>query len=612
MTLMEQSDAGHRTGLSADKAASARLAREAWMRALTLTGSIARNPERTFPVAVEQVAATAPDTPALIDGSEYLTYRALMIRIQRYRNWATAQGIAKGDVVSLMIPNCVDYVALWLAITGLGAVAALINTNLSSEALAHVLRVASSNHAVIDASLGDAYLSAAPSIGGATKFWAYGGRIKGLQRLDWKDWAPEANPSELPPSERPTLRDRALLIYTSGTTGLPKAAVVSHYRVMQWSHWFAGMMDVSPSDRMYDCLPMYHSVGGVVAIGAMLVSGASVMLRPRFSAGQFWDDIAVWNCTLVQYIGELCRYLLNSASHPRERAHRVRLFCGNGLRGEIWRPFKQRFSIPRILEFYAATEGTFSLYNCEGEPGAIGKIPSFVKQRSAVSIVRVDHDGERPLRGPDGFCIRCETDEVGEAIGRIDGPDPMASNRFEGYVDQDASERKILRDVFAEGDAWFRTGDLMRKDDRGFFYFADRIGDSFRWKGENVSSDEVERAIACCPGVLQAVVYGVTVPGMEGKAGMAAILVREDFDLAALRRRLIAELPDYARPVFVRLCREIQSTGTFKPRKAELVQVGFDQAATTDPIFFDDRTAGAFVRADVALRARIAAGALRL
>jgi fatty-acyl-CoA synthase len=356
---------------------------------------------------------------------------------------------------------------------------------------------------------------------------------------------------------------------------------------------------------------MYHSVGGVVAVGAMLARGGSVVLRPRFSAGQFWDDIAVWNCTLVQYIGELCRYLLNSAPHPRERSHRVRLFCGNGLRGETWRPFKQRFSIPKILEFYAATEGTFSLYNCEGEPGAIGRIPSFVKQRSAVAIVRYDTDTELPLRGPDGFCIRCEPDEVGEAIGRIDGPDPMASNRFEGYLDSEASERKILRNVFTAGDTWFRTGDLMSKDDRGFFYFTDRVGDSYRWKGENVSSEEVARVIACCPGVLQTVVYGVNVPGVEGKAGMAAVVVRDGFDLDALRRRLIAELADYSRPIFVRLCRGIETTSTFKPRKDELQRVGFDQTATSDPIFFDDRAAGVFVPMDAALRDRIAAGALR-
>jgi len=611
MILAERSDAGLSVGPLADNATSARLAREAWMRALTLTGPIARSPERIFPTVGEEMAAQVPDTPAVIDGSEYLTYRMLVARIRRYRSWASAQRIGKGDVVCLMMPNCVDYVALWLAISGIGGVAALINTNLGGEGLAHALRVAAPKLIVVHASLGDAYFSAASRLGMEIKCWSQGGPIKGLPRLDWKDWTAQASPCGSGAPPKPTLRDTALLIYTSGTTGLPKAAMVSHHRVMQWSHWFAGLMDVSPSDRMYDCLPMYHSVGGVVAVGAMLARGASVMLRPKFSAGQFWDDISVWNCTLVQYIGELCRYLLNSAPHPRERAHRVRLVCGNGLRGDIWRPFKQRFSIPRILEFYAATEGTFSLYNCEGEPGAIGRIPSFVKQRSAVAIVRYDAEGERPLRGPDGFCVRCQPDEVGEAIGRIDSPDAMASNHFEGYVDPEASERKVLRDVFAQGDAWFRTGDLMRKDDRGFFYFADRVGDSFRWKGENVSSEEVTRAIACCPGVIQAVVYGVNVPGVEGKAGMAAILVKEGFDLAALRRRLIAELPDYARPVFVRLCREIETTGTFKPRKDDLVRVGFDQTATDDPIFFDDRTAGAFVPADAALRARIAAGALR-
>ena len=285
--------------------------------------------------------------------------------------------------------------------------------------------------------------------------------------------------------------DRALYIYTSGTTGLPKAANVSHFRLMQWSHWFAGMMDTRPNDRMYNCLPMYHSIGGVVAIGAPLVNGGSVVIRERFSASHFWDDVVEWNCTLFQYIGELCRYLVNSPPHPREAEHRLRLCCGNGLRPDVWEEFKRRFRIPQILEFYAATEGNFSLYNCEGKPGAIGRIPSFLAHRFPMALVKFDIETGEPIRNEEGFCIRCSANEVGEAIGKILDGGSSPGSRFEGYTDKEASDRKILRNVFMNGDAWFRTGDLMRRDENGYFYFVDRVGDTFRWKGENVSTTEV-------------------------------------------------------------------------------------------------------------------------
>ena len=346
----------------------------------------------------------------------------------------------------------------------------------------------------------------------------------------------------------PSINDRALHIYTSGTTGLPKAANISHFRLLEWSYWFAGMMDTKPTDRMYNCLPLYHSTGGVVAVGALLVNGGSVVIRPSFSASRFWDDVIASECTLFQYIGELCRYLVNTPSQPRETAHQLRLCCGNGLQPDIWDTFQNRFNIPRILEFYASTEGNVSLYNCEGRTGAIGRVPRFLAHSFPVALIRSDETGE-PQRDGDGFCMRCETDEAGEAIGKIvGGADAPHISQFEGYTDAGASDTKVLRNVFAAGDVWYRTGDLMRKDAAGFFYFVDRVGDTFRWKGENVSTAQVAQAICTCPGVRQAVVYGVAVPGTDGKAGMAAMVVDAAFDLAAFRQRLAASLPILCQP----------------------------------------------------------------
>jgi fatty-acyl-CoA synthase len=404
--------------------------------------------------------------------------------------------------------------------------------------------------------------------------------------------------------------DRALLIYTSGTTGLPKAASVSHRRILNWGGWFAGLSDAAPDDRLYDCLPVYHSVGGVVAPCSMLSAGASVVLAERFSSSGFWEDIVRFDCTIFQYIGELCRYLLKAPESEFEREHRLRLACGNGLRGDIWEAFQQRFAVPQILEFYAATEGNFSLYNVEGKVGAIGRIPPLLAHRFPAAIVRVEADGGDPVRGDDGLCIVCARNETGEAIGRI-GTADEGGGRFEGYTDARETDRKILRDVLAKGDAWFRTGDLMRQDEQGFFHFVDRIGDTFRWKGENVAAGEVTDAIRDCPGIVDAATYGVAVPGADGRAGMAAIVVDRNFDFAALSAHLARRLPSYAHPMVLRVMDTLDSTETFKQKKQQLVREGFDPAIVPDPLHFRDPQTGAYRPLDGSVYARIADGSLR-
>jgi fatty-acyl-CoA synthase len=376
--------------------------------------------------------------------------------------------------------------------------------------------------------------------------------------------------------------------------------------------WFGGLLNTGPDDRMYNCLPMYHSIGGVVATGAVLVNGGSVAIREKFSVQHFWDDIANWDCTLFQYIGELVRYLVNAPEQAREREHRLRLCCGNGLGADIWQKFQTRFQIPRILEFYAATEGNVSLFNVEGKPGAIGRVPSFLAHRFPLALVKFDPVTEKPARDGNGFCVRCAAGESGEAIGRIRGETAPAGGEFEGYTSTEETERKILRDVFERGDAWYRTGDLMRRDASGFYYFLDRIGDTFRWKGENVAASEVAAAIMAFPGIVEASVYGVRVPQADGAAGMAALVVDGPLDFAAFHRHLAALLPSYARPLFLRIKDHIALTETFKQKKNELVREGFDPAFSADALYFDDPSRRAYVRLGAALYDRIAAGEIRL
>jgi fatty-acyl-CoA synthase len=581
-----------------------------WLRALEAVAPIEPHPRRLLPDVIAEFAQTRPDAPALLSAQERLTYSALAGRANAFARWALNVGLGKGDTVALMMPNRPEYLAIWLGLTSVGVVVALINTQLRATALAHCVSVAAPTHAIVAAELCGEFDAAAKHLPKPPKIWRHGGdtgpdRFESISRV-----VAQLSGEPLTPAERRpvTIDDRALLIYTSGTTGLPKAANVSHRRLLYWSLWFAGLMDAGPDDRMYDCLPLYHSIGGVVATGAMLVRGGSVLIRDKFSARNFWDDVVDGDCTIFQYIGELCRYLVNAPEHSREHAHRLRLCCGNGLRADVWETFQDRFAIPRILEFYAATEGNVSLYNVEGKVGAIGRVPSFLAHRFPLKLVKFDTETDEPVRDQDGRCIRCATGEVGLAIGRITSDSSRAGAAFEGYTDARASEQKLLRDVFTSGDAWYRTGDLMRLDESGFFYFVDRIGDTFRWKGENVATTEVAAAIAKCPGVKDVAVYGVRLPQTEGAAGMAAIVVDGEFDLIDFRRRLARLLPAYARPLFLRITKEIAATATFKHLKRELQRQGFDPAATDDPVFFNDPAKKEYVPLDEALCARLAAG----
>lgn len=572
-------------------------AAQAWARALELTTPIAKRPDRIFPKVIEERAAQFGDTPALLSDRECFTYRALAERANQYSRWALAQDVGKGDCVGLLMPNRPEFMACWLGITQVGGVVALLNTNLRGPALTRCINLVAPKHLVLAAELVDALNTTLPELVTRPRIWNHGD-------LDPYGREPLGDSERRPV----TIEDRALYIYTSGTTGLPKAAAVSHGRVMQWTHWFAGMMNTQPADRLYNCLPMYHSVGGVQAPGAVLAGGGSVVLRDKFSARRFWDDVIRWDCTLIQYIGELCRYLIATECSPQETPPRIRMACGNGLRPDIWDAFKNRFGIPQILEFYAATEGNVSLFNVEGEPGAIGRIPSYLAHRFPATLIQFNVEKGEPVRDERGLCIRCGPNEVGEAIGQLQNGTENIGGRFEGYTSPEASEKKILRSALKPGDAWFRTGDLMRKDERGFFYFVDRIGDTFRWKGENVATPEVAQALCEFPGIKEANVYGVAIPGTDGRAGMATLVTDGELDLMTLRAHLARRLPHYARPLFLRIRSEMELTATFKYTKSDLVRQGYDPAATPDLIYFDDPDREAFVRMDDTLYDRIQTG----
>ena len=561
-----------------------------------------------FEIAVDRFE----DHTALIFEGERYTYRQLDALANRFAAWADAQGVQRGDTVALLLPNRAEYVPAWAGLAKIGANAALINNNLTGAALAHCLSISGASHVITDTESLASVDTIRVGLARPVTYWvidAQGELGEGRRPLDLKE--PKLAPERPSPERRAgiTARDVALYIYTSGTTGMPKAAKITHMRAQLYMRAFAGATAATPEDRLYNTLPLYHSTGGLCGVGAALLNGSTLVLRRKFSATHFWDDVAEHDCTIFVYIGELCRYLINQPWHQKERSHNLRLAFGNGLRPDVWTEFQERFGVPDILEFYGSTEGNVSMFNFDGRAGAIGRVPPYLRRNFSVRLVKFDVDAEMPVRGEDGLCIECEPGEAGEAVGLIKDD---ARHNYTGYADKAASDRKILRDVFELGDAWFRTGDLMRQDEAGYFYFVDRIGDTFRWKGENVSTTEVAEVLGRYPGVDEVNVYGVKIDKLDGRAGMAAITPGADFNLEGLRDYLVRELPAYARPIFVRIQPAIETTGTFKYRKVDLVREGFDPAKVEQALYFDPPGDGGYKRITPELYTKIQSGAFKL
>ena len=564
---------------------------------------IKREGTRTFVDVIEEQADKTPEAPAVLFLDRVISYRAFDEGANRFADWASGQGVVRGDVVVLLLENCPEYLMAWLGLIKLGAVAALINTNLKGAPLAHSISIAHARLAIVGADLAPTLAAAMRGSDPQPVVWTLGG-VADLDAVLAK-----ASPARPDRSVREGLlaRHNALYIYTSGTTGMPKAANFSHFRMMFMMYGFAGALNTTASDRTYVTLPLYHATGGICAVGMTLTAGGAVIIKRKFSAHEFWDDVRHYKATLFAYVGELCRYLLNTPPDLRDGEHVLRGCTGNGLRPEIWPAFQKRFAIPRIVEFYGATEGNVSMLNYDNVVGAVGRVPGYMRGLFPTRLVRFDIARETPVRGPGGFCVECEPGEVGEAIGAIsDRP----GRSFEGYTAAGDTQKKILRGVFKTGDIWFRTGDLLRRDELGYFYFVDRVGDTFRWKGENVATSEVTEALTVVPDILEVNVYGVAVPGCDGRAGMAALVARNGFDPEKLADRI--ELPAFARPLFIRLRPEMEVTGTFKLKKADLVSQGFDPDVISDPLFWFDPEAARYKPLTQTVYAEIVSGRVKL
>ncbi|WP_020649707.1 long-chain-acyl-CoA synthetase [Solimonas variicoloris] len=551
----------------------------------------------------EQLAASTPAQIALRFEDRAWTYAELNAWANRIAHTLAARGVTRGQAVALLFENRAEALACALAVVKLGAIAAMLNPQQRGEVLAHSIGLVDARAIVVGEECRAALESTAhhPQAGSALPFWWDG---EGEPPAGYRPLRGEAAlaPADNPPqTAQIRLREPCFYIFTSGTTGLPKASRMTHYR---WMRSLAGVGQLAVrmhrDDVLYCPLPLYHNNALTVSWSAVLSAGATLALGRKFSASRFWDEIRRYDATAFCYIGELCRYLLNQPARPDDREHRVRLVIGNGLRAELWDRFQQRFGIGRICEFYGASEANLAFVNGFGLARTAGFCPM------PFAIVEFDAAHELPRRGADGHLVRVAKGGVGLLITEITERAP-----FDGYTDKKASEAKLLRDVFKRGDCWFNSGDLVRGQGWGHIQFVDRVGDTFRWKGENVATTEVEGALNHFPGVTEAVVYGVQLPDCDGRAGMAALTLDTAFDGAALARHLSERLPAYAVPLFVRLRRAQETTATFKFRKVELKQQGYDPAQIDEPLYVLRDRARGYEPFDAAAYAEIRRGALR-
>ncbi|KAK3305412.1 uncharacterized protein B0T15DRAFT_196417 [Chaetomium strumarium] len=534
------------------------------------------------------------------------TYAQAYDTVLRYANWLKEQrGIRKGEMVALNFQNTDTFIFLLMALWALGAVPALINYNLTGKPLAHCVKKATTRLVLIDPviakNVGDDVRSELSQVSFETV-------TEELER-QMLSHEPIRPPDDVRNDES---HNMGVLIYTSGTTGLPKAAIVSWAKIAVVGGFTSRWVGTTKSDVFYTAMPLYHTTAMLLGFAHALSAGATFAMSRKFSTSSFWDDVRKHGANIIQYVGETCRYLLSAPPHidsvtgeNLDRKHNVRVAFGNGLRPDVWNRFKERFGIETIAEFYGATEGSFATWNLSrndysmGAVGRSGALYNLLLGRS-LALVEVDHETELPYRDPKtGFCRRVARGEPGELLFRL--PPNDVDSRFQGYYgDKEATSKKMMRDVFAKGDVWFRTGDVVRWDNENRVYFTDRIGDTFRWKSENVSTAEVAQIVGLHPAVQEANVYGVELPHHEGRAGCAAVVFKPSAvagesgtpsgeALKSLAQHVRAGLPKYALPLFLRVVRPgaIQTTGTNKQQKTILRSEGVEPGKTgADGVFW--------------------------
>ena len=536
-----------------------------------------------------------PNDIAFIFEGDEITWKEADEQTNKYAGFLKSQNINKGDCFAILMDNSPDFLMLLLASFRVGSLAALINTTVSGEGLKHVIGISdvklitagASHLEKLSSALGDSDLKNIP-IFGIEDNEKIPDQVEDIKKLSkqFSTFIPY----------QPIMKDVAAYIFTSGTTGLPKAALVDHAKLVKGS--FAGhflCFNFNKNDRLYMTLPLYHSTGLILGWAASLRSGCPNVIKSKFSASDFWNDVKKYNVNKFIYVGELCRYLMNLPPSDGDRDNPITQISGNGLRPDIWESFQKRFNINNIVEIYGATEAVGMTINSFGRSGMIGR------KRSDSTIIHCKKDDGSPILNSEGFCTKVSEGETGLYIQKI-----SSSAKFQGYLDAQASNKKILQNVFKTGDQYFNTGDLITLHDNNWLSFADRVGDTYRWKSENVSTMEVAAILNNASGVMDCNVYGVQVDSAEGKAGMAAMNVSDEFSFISFIEHVNKNLNTFQKPYFLRLTKEMQTTGTFKHQKEDLKKQGFNPSLIKDKLYFLQKDN--YVEIDQALYNRIHSG----
>ncbi|KAM0748143.1 putative bifunctional fatty acid transporter/acyl-CoA synthetase FAT1 [Meredithblackwellia eburnea MCA 4105] len=573
-----------------------------------------KNDRNSLHYVFEDMAIKRANNQCYVCDDMALTWRDVQLQSRQVAHFLLARGIKRGDVVAVFLPNKPAYPIIWLACLSISVIPAFINFNLVDKGLHHCINVVKSKLVLYDASLSSAIAPVAASLP-EPQFVRWTDHFSPLSSFEKDSVATIVPPSNyftvtpellstfpttrLPDTHRSGIKwlDPAVLIFTSGTTGFPKPATMGHGRAHTAMIMWTRGHSFGYKTRVYTPMPLYHSTAAVLAVATMWNAGGTVIIGRKFSATKFWEQARAADANVIQYVGEVLRYLLAVPPTPLDKEHNVRLAYGNGCRPDVWNKFRDRFGVPVIAEFFSASEANTSLFNYNANTlgaGAVGHEGFLAarKMRDQQAIVKVDPLTEEPARDENGFCIRADFNEPGELISHIVSDSPYQS--FAGYYgNAQGTEKKILRNVFAKDDCWFRTGDLLRKDPEGYTWFADRMGDTFRWRSENVATTEVQHALSSV--VPESNVYGVLVPGHDGRAGCAAIAASANVDFAKLSRQVITSLPKYAQPVFVRLVKSHDLNGTAKQLKVLLRNEGVDPAVVRDPVYWLDPTVSRYV-----------------
>jgi len=558
---------------------------ELYMRIMKSTAEVQKNQNQSVGIHVENLAKEMPNKIALLFEDKKWTWKEFNKESNKYANYFSKMGVKSGDTIALMVENCPEFLFATTGINKLQAISALINFNQKKQALLHAFNVVNSKWIIVTGRNLHSFMEIADQFHLLKNSILI---INNPQNLSHKfiDLAQDFNLKSITTSDpsttnNSTLRETCSYMFSSGTTGLPKAIIMLNLRyINQTISTSIEPCQLNSDDIIYITIPLYHNLGYGISWTAAWFTGAAVALRRDFSASNFWRDVHKYGATFTQYVGEIPRYLINQPVTEYDKNHKLKKMSGVGLRKSIWEKFKARFEIDHIFEFYGLTEGAAGFLNIEEKPGMIGRnvIPG-------TELAKVNPESGEFLKNEKGLCIKCKPGDIGMALNEL-----KSDTLFTGYKDKNKTETKILYNVFKKGDRFFNTGDMLKLHEDSWVSFVDRFGDTFRWKGENVSTMEVESIINSYPVIENSAVYGVSVPNAEGKAGMAALQIDPniDFNIKDFSKFILDNLPSYSVPLFIRIREELELVGPLKIKKFNLRKEAYDLNKINDILFFWD------------------------